>query len=78
MKTKIAMPAPRLDQLSGASFDLTLFVLTWFDGSGTWRLLATLDRTACISAQEYPNSSPHFKQTWYVRFLIVNTALRCR
>ena len=82
------MPVPRPDQLSGASLGLTLFSLTlfglillgsiWFGGSGTCELSATLDRVVCISAHEYPNSCPHFKQTWYVRFLIVNTALRWR
>jgi hypothetical protein len=30
----------------------------------------------CINSKEYSNSCPHFKQTWYVRFLIVNTLLR--
>jgi hypothetical protein len=72
------MPVRWRDQLAGASFGLTLSGLTWFSGSGTWALSATLDRVVCICAQEYPNSCPHFKQTWYVRFLIVNTALRWR
>jgi len=38
----------------------------------------TFDRMECISAHEYSNSRPQFKQTWYVRFLIVNTLLRRR
>jgi len=71
MEIKIAMLLPWPNQLTGASFGLTLF-------GGTWGLSATLDRVVCISAHEYPNSCPHFKQTWYVRFLIVNTALRWR
>jgi hypothetical protein len=29
-------------------------------------------------SQEYSNSCPQFKQTWYVRFLIVNKAVRSR
>src|SRR5271169_1875608 len=81
-------PVSRPDQLSGASLGLTLFGMAlffsiwfgsiWFGGSGAGALSAMLDRVVCISVHEYPNSCPHFKQTWYVRFLIVNTALRWR
>ena len=38
----------------------------------------TVDRTERMRAHEYSNSCPHFKQTWYVRFLIVNTPLLWR
>jgi len=74
MEIKIAIPVPRSNQLTGASFDLT-FDLTLFEGSGASGPGAMFDRTERIRAQEYSNSLPHFKQTWYVRFLIVNTLL---
>jgi len=70
LEIKVAIPVPRSNQLTGASFDLTLF-----EGSGASGPRATFDRTERIRAQEYSNSLPHFKQTWYVRFLIVNTLL---
>jgi hypothetical protein len=58
IKIEIAMPMPRPHQLASDTFGLTVL-----DESGTWGSFATLDRTGCISAHEYSNSCPHFKQT---------------
>jgi hypothetical protein len=61
---------PRLGQIS-ASGHRTLF-------SGESELWTTFDRMERIRTQEYSNSCPHFRHTWYVRFLIVNTPLLWR
>jgi len=71
---KMAMPAPQPDQITGTLARLVLFSSVLLKGASG--ISATPGPRACISPQEYSNSSPQFKQTWYVRFLIVNTAVR--
>jgi hypothetical protein len=66
----MALAVSRLDQIN-ASGRRTLF-------SGASEPPTTFDRTERIRTQEYSNSCPQFKHTWYVRFLIVNTPLLWR
>ena len=61
---------PRLGQIS-ASGHRTLL-------SGASEPRTLFDRTVRIRNQEYSNSCPHFRHTWYVRFLMVNTPLLWR
>ena len=68
----MAWAVPRLDQIT-----LLLGVRTLFSGAPETVGQHSI-ATERIRTQEYSNSCPHFKQTWYVRFLIVNTPLLWR
>jgi hypothetical protein len=52
--------------------------VTVLDGSGAGERSVALNSIDCMSAHEYSNSRPQFKQAWYVRFLIVSTARHWR